>query len=181
MGRAAPTPRAFAAVNEEGVLLKRTLSVLVLLLVVGGGASARSAGGQAPARDLPTTARGFDFDRTRPNAPSEPEMWIPFHLERKLFETADSVVVSMRIYNPLKQVVAIPVLREPASTASPRLLEHVFRQPGRKSAFWDGRDLAGAVVGTGIYYAELTAGARRATLKLVVVGPGRTRSLLPWK
>lgn len=161
--------------------MRQILSVMAVLLVLGGGIGATGASAQAPARDLPMTARGFDFDRTRANAPTEPEMWIPFYLERKLFESADSVAVTLRIYNPLKQVVAIPVLREPGSTASPRLLDYVFRQPGRKSAFWDGRDLAGAAVGTGIYYAELTAGARRATLKLVVVGPGRTGSILPWK
>lgn len=160
-------------------MVRPSSPVLILILLLAAALSPAGARAQAPARDLPVTTRGFDFDRTR-TGPSTPEMWIPFHLERQLFEGRDSVLVSLRIFNPLKQVVAIPVLRDPTAGGAPRLLNLAFRQPGRLTAFWDGRNLAGATVGTGIYYAELTAGEQKTTLKLVVVAP-RRRSVLPWQ
>ena len=154
-------------------------SVLLTMLLVAGAISPPSASGQAPAeRPRFETNRGFYFDRGL-SGPVRPEMSIPFYLEEKLFENSSRVVVSLRIYNVLKQPIAIPILRDDVTGQQAEVLNLPVLQPGRKIAYWNGKDLSGATVPTGVYYCELQVGDRTATLKLVVEAP-RRRSILPW-
>ena len=155
-------------------------SVLLAMLLVAGAISPPSAAGQAPAeRPRFETNRGFSFDRGL-GGPVRPEMSIPFYLEDKLFENNGRVVVSLRIYNVLKQPIAIPVLRDEVTGRQAEVLNLAILQPGRKIAYWNGKDLTGATVATGVYYCELQVGDQTATLKLVVESP-RRRSILPWR
>lgn len=72
--------------------------------------------------------------------------------------------VSLRIFNVLVQVVAIPVLEgDPAaSLAGTRL------KCGEYRARWDGRQLDGRPATTGVYYYQLTVDGERFTRKLIV-------------
>ena len=157
-----------------------TRSVLLTMLLVAGAISPPSIQAQAPAeRPRFETNRGFYFDKGL-GGPVRPEMSIPFYLEEKRFENSSRAVVSMRIYNVLKQPIAIPILRDDVTGQQAEVLNLPILQPGRKIAYWNGKDLTGATVATGVYYCELQVGDQTATLKLVVESP-RRRSILPWR
>ena len=155
-------------------------SVLLTMLLVAGAISPPPASAQAPAeRPRLETNRGFYFDRDL-GGPVRPEMSIPFYLEDKLFENNGRVVVSLRIFNILKQAIAIPVLRDEVTGQQAEVLNLPVLQPGRKIAYWDGKDLSGVTVATGVYYLELQVGDQTALHKQVIVSP-RRRSVLPWR
>ena len=152
-------------------------SVLLTMLLVAGAISPPPASAQAPAeRPRFETNRGFYFDRGL-GGPVRPEMSIPFYLEDKLFENNGRVVVSLRIYNILKQAIAIPVLRDEVTGQQAGVLNLPILQPGRKIAYWNGKDLSGMTVPTGVYFFELQVGDQTATHRLVVESP-RRRSIL---
>ena len=50
-----------------------------------------------------------------------------------------------------------------------RMLEDGFRDAGLQQAVWDGRDDAGRVVGSGVYFARLTALGEVRTGKMVLL------------
>ena len=89
-----------------------------------------------------------------PNYPNpfNPETWIPYHLAR-------SAHVSILIHNILGQPV--------------RRLEIGRRHAGRyiersQAAYWDGRNNAGELVTSGIYFYSIEAGEYSATQKMVI-------------
>ena len=89
-----------------------------------------------------------------PNYPNpfNPETWIPYHLAR-------SADVSILIHNILGQPV--------------RRLEIGRRHAGRyiersQAAYWDGRNDAGELVTSGIYFYSIEAGEYNATQKMVI-------------
>jgi len=71
------------------------------------------------------------------------------------YEISSPVSASLKIYNVSGQVVK-------SLTEGPMA-------PGRYKVVWDGRDIAGRKVSSGIYFYRLVAGAYRKTNKLVVV------------
>jgi hypothetical protein len=161
------------------VLVHGARSVLPILLLLAGSLSPpalRSQEGRPEGSIQPGQA--FHLEQNYPN-PVSSDTWIPFTLEEKLFEDSDSVVVSLRIVNILKQVVAFPVISEPEGKTRERVVNVVIRQPGRKLAYWDGKDPAGRTVPSGMYYGELTVNNRPTVRKIVVLRPGRGRSILP--
>lgn len=87
-------------------------------------------------------------------------------------------MVTIRIVNVLRQLVAIPVAMDhPKGRALP-LLNLPYTTAGRKVAYWDGKDTAGRKVPSGTYYCEMWVSGKSATLKLVV--PARPRLRIPW-
>jgi len=154
-------------------------SVLLILFLLAGSLSppilaGQEARGQSPGR----SGQGFFLEQNYPS-PVTSDTWIPFHLEDSLFERSDSVVVSLRIYNVLNQVVAIPHSADPTAETRTRLINVTFRQPGRKLAYWDGKDTAGRRVPTGVYYGQLTVNNRQTLRQIVVDAPRRRRSIIP--
>ena len=161
--------------------MQRVTTVFTLLLLLVGAMAAGNASAQAPRGRTPiASTRGFDFDREGVS-PVRPQMYIPFYLEENLFEGTDSVAVSMRIYNVLNNVVAIPILRDPMDGRQARTIDFIYYTPGKKVAYWDGKDLAGRTVTSGIFYCKLTVGGESTVVKLVVDSPVRRRSLIPWR
>jgi hypothetical protein len=154
-------------------------SVLPILLLLAGSLSPPASGAQEGRSDGPIqSGQGFHLEQNYPN-PVTSDTWIPFILEDKLFENTDSVVVSLRIVNILKQVVAFPMTGRPGSGPRERVVNLVIRGPGRTVAYWDGKDPAGRTVPSGMYYGELTVNNRPAVRKIVVLRPSRGRSILP--
>jgi hypothetical protein len=154
-------------------------SVLPILLLLAGSLSPPALHAQAGKVQIPgQSGQGFSLEQNYPN-PVSSETWIPFYLEDSLFESSDSVVVSLRIFNPLRQVVAIPVAQGQPNAAQARLINLVFRQAGRKLAYWDGKDTAGRSVPTGVYYGQLVVDGQPQTRKIVVFKASRGRSILP--
>ena len=144
-------------------LLRRIACVAAALLCLFVGAEAASAQDQQPPS---RPGVGFELEANYPN-PFNPETTIPFTLSNELFAGGESVVVTVRIFNLLSQLVAHPVaLRHPAGNVEVRQLE--YTQPGRYEAFWDGTDQSGRQVASGIYLLQLTVNGQSGTRKMIV-------------
>lgn len=130
-------------------LFRVSLVLLSMLGFVALPASAQEVGGGSSGQ------QGVELRPNYPN-PFNPETTIPFVLSEELFEDGRPVVVSIRIYNLLKQPVASPVaLRHPAGEGVP-LLNLEYTRPGEYEAFWDGRDSSGRQVASGPYWCQIT-------------------------
>lgn len=145
------------------VLLRRIACAGVVLLCLSAGADSVAA------QDPSTSSRpgvGFELGVNYPN-PFNPETTIPFMLTDELFAGGAPVVVTVRIFNLLSQLVAYPVaLSHPAGNVEVRGLE--YTSPGRYEAFWDGTDQSGRQVASGIYLLQLTVNGQSETGKMLV-------------
>jgi hypothetical protein len=153
-------------------------TVLLVLLLLAGSLSPPDA--RAQARGDPTAEQdtGFSLEQNYPN-PVNPETFIPFRLEETLFRNGDTAVVTLRVYNILRQVVAIPEALDAATGRRVRLINTAFTRPGRTIAHWDGRDAAGRRVPSGVYYYELVVNDVPVVRKMIVINESRRRGL-PW-
>lgn len=111
--------------------------------------------------------RRVQLGQNYPN-PFNPETTIPFSLPQALFEGGHRPVVSLKIYNVLAQLVAVPILQ-----GSGEPLENVrldWNGTGQYSAYWDGK-----IVGTnreapsGVYVYQLTVDGQRETNKMTII------------
>jgi hypothetical protein len=113
-------------------------------------------------------ANGFQLGQNYPN-PFNPETTIPFVLGEDLFVNG-SAVVSIRIFNILTQLVAHPIALGHPSGQGVEIDRLEYAQPGRYEAFWDGNDLQGRQVASGIYLMQLTVnGLKPLTRKMYVL------------
>ena len=156
-----------------------TRTVLLVLLLLAGSLSP-PAGDAQSARPRPAQEQEQEFilEQNYPN-PVNPETFIPFRLEESLFRNADTAVVTLRIHNILRQVVAIPEALDAATGRRVRLINTAFTRPGRTIAHWDGRDAAGRRVPSGVYYYELVVNDVPVVRKMIVINESRRRGL-PW-
>ncbi|HEX7117378.1 MAG TPA: hypothetical protein VF212_01235 [Longimicrobiales bacterium] len=147
--------------------MRRRSSVGVILLALGilsVPLYGQDAGGGAPPGDR---ERGFRLEQNYPN-PFNPSTRIPFVLDEAMFEDGRPVIVSIRIFNILQQLVAVPTaLNHPLGNGVP-VLELAYETPGRKEAFWDGRDRNGREVASGVYYLQLVVNNESVVRKMVV-------------
>jgi hypothetical protein len=126
-----------------------------------GGASTRSALGQTP---RPTIE--LQPDRT---GPFNLVATIPFKLSGELFLRGHQPVVSLRIYNVLAQLVAIPVLRKALDSLA---LSCPTQFGCAYSAYWDGFVAGtGKPAASGVYIYQLVVDGQRFTKKIVVKQP----------
>ena len=158
----------------------RAPPVLLLLLVIYGFLSPPAARAQDPGQARPAVVesdKGFRLEQNYPN-PANPETYIPFYLEEGLFQNGDTRVVSIRIVNILRQLVAIPkAVGLPRGRDVP-VNNLRYTEPGRKVAYWDGRDLRGNRVPSGVYYCEMVVDGKTDYLRFSVTQP-RRRSRFP--
>ena len=130
---------------------------LGLLLVAPNAATAQE--GQA--------SSGVSLGRNYPN-PFNPETWIPFELTQQQFDGGHRPVVSLRIYNVLAQLVAVPVLQGSGQLMANLQLE--WNGTGTFVAYWDGK-----VRGTdreaasGVYVYQLEVNGQRQTRKMTII------------
>lgn len=89
---------------------------------------------------------------------------IPFSILPEVCSRGHIPAVSLKIFNVLVQVVAIPALEgeAPGSLGGTRL------KCGSYRVLWDGRQLDGRPATTGVYYYQLTVDGERFTRKLIV-------------
>jgi hypothetical protein len=148
--------------------MRRLLCVCVTLLLTAAlprAVSAQSVPGQAQGAD---SSGGLHVGQNYPN-PFNPTTRIPFELSSDMFQRGTAVVVTIRIYNVLHQLVAIPTaLNHPAGSGVP--VDNLqYYSAGWKEAYWDGYDRTGQKVASGIYYAQVSVrGYRPLVIKMLV-------------
>jgi hypothetical protein len=118
--------------------------------------------GSAPAQERPPPR--VELHENNPN-PFFPSTTIPFVLSSELCERGHQPLVSLKIYNVLVQVVAVPVLLN----SNGERLDGLRLRCGSHEAFWDGKLLDGKnrELTQGVYYAQLTVDGERYTLKMI--------------
>jgi hypothetical protein len=95
---------------------------------------------------------------------------IPFEISQEVCGNGHQPVVSLKIYNVLVQVVAVPVLVTEAGTRDVAVepVDSLRLRCGTYRAYWDGKYLDGVrEATTGIYYYQLTVDGERFTRKMV--------------
>lgn len=109
---------------------------------------------------------GFELHQNYPN-PFSTSTRIPFTLGSTLFDDGQPAVVTMRIFNPLQQLIAYPTaLRHIDGEMPVNMLEYLT--PGQHEAFWDAHDLDGRQISAGMYYLQITVNGRRQIMKMLV-------------
>ena len=141
-----------------GVIFLALLAFTPLAVTAQGTGSDASPRGQDP---------GFELRQNYPN-PFNPTTRIPFRLDPRLFEQGQPVVVTMRIFNVLQQLVAHPTaLNHPDGNGV--LVDGLeYRTAGQHEAFWDGYDLNGRQVASGVYYLQMIVNGQRRIMKMFV-------------
>jgi hypothetical protein len=129
-----------------------------------GDALAQVAGGTPQAAELDD----FSLEPVFPN-PFAGETRISYRLGDGLFEAEQEVRVTLRVFNILHQLVAVPVALDEDGRPGERIEEMSFRRPGLYQAHWDERDLEGRTVTAGPYFVELSVGARSRVRKIMLV------------
>jgi len=127
---------------------------IVLALLAGFGTAASAQERPPPAVEL------------RENYPNPffPATTIPFVLNPELCDGGQQPLVSLKIYNVLVQVVAVPILLN----SNGERVDGLRLRCGTHEAYWDGRLMNGTRELTpGIYYAQLTVEGVRYTLKMI--------------
>ena len=123
-------------------------------LLVGVGTPVAAQANVVPPR--------VELKENYPN-PFFPTTTIPFLIAQQVCARGHQPVVSLKIYNVLVQVVAIPVLAGAAER-----LDSLRLRCGAYRAFWDGRYLDGKREATpGVYYYQLTVDGERYTRKMI--------------
>ena len=139
----------------------------IALLVAGFVLGTPEAGfSQAPAR----TAQ-VELLQNYPN-PFNPATTIPFRLSEGAFANGHRPVVSLRIYNVLAQLVAIPTIQASGEPLDGVALECREVRDGycEFSAFWDGRYLGtDREAASGVYVYQLIVDGRRSSRRMVVM------------
>jgi hypothetical protein len=139
----------------------------IALLVAGFVLGTPVAGfSQAPAR----TAQ-VELLQNYPN-PFNPATTIPFRLSEGVFANGHRPVVSLRIYNVLAQLVAIPTIQASGEPLDGIALECREVRDGycEFSAYWDGRYLGtDREAASGVYVYQLIVDGRRSSRRMVVM------------
>ena len=112
------------------------------------------------------------LEQNYPN-PFNPETRIPFTVGDfpACSEGGKQYRVSLRIYNILSQLAAVPVLQGGSgSVAGGQPLESVLLPCGQYTAYWNGNYLSTSQeVASGIYVYALEVDGRRAVKKMIVM------------
>lgn len=123
---------------------------------------------QAPA---PQQRPQVDLLQNYPN-PFNPATTIPFRLSEELFRDGRRPVVSLRIFNVLAQLVAIPSLQASGEALDNVALECRDPQNGycEFSAYWDGHYInTQREAASGVYVYQLVVNGQRASRRMIVM------------
>ena len=129
----------------------------------------KSAAGQ----DVPRGRKAGSLGQNVPN-PASPWTTIPFTVgDDSCADSSRSHVVSLRIYNILSQLVAVPKLRTvsagDSAGAVTRPVQNLRLTCGSYSASWDGMHMSsGRAVPAGTYVYELIVDGQREVKKMLV-------------
>ena len=161
--RGARLTLSYRTVSGLEVLFRRIAGIALVFACLSAGAEAAAAQATPPTRP----GVGFELEPNYPN-PFNPETTIPFTLTEELFADGAPVVVTVRIFNLLSQLVAYPVALSHPSGSGVVVRSLEYARPGRHEAFWDGTDQSGRQVASGIYLLQLTVNGQSGTRKMIV-------------
>ncbi len=131
-------------------------------LLVGGG-GAHGVFGQAIPPPL------VELKQNYPN-PFNPATTIPFSLNGDLFANGHRPKVSLKIYNVLAQLVAVPILQGTGEDLDNLELTCGTTGPCAFTAYWDGKVLkTDREAASGVYIYQLVVDGRRFTKKMIVM------------
>jgi len=124
----------------------------------------------ARAQQSPSNTQ-VELQQNYPN-PFNPSTTIPFRLSEELFQNGRRPVVSLRIFNVLAQLVAIPTLQASGQPLDNVELECPDPENGYCdfSAYWDGHYLnSTAEAASGVYVYQLTVNGQRVTRRMLIM------------
>src|SRR5579859_4389659 len=104
--------------------------------------------------------------------PFNPATTIPFTLGGNLFANGHRPRVSLKIYNVLAQLVAVPILQGSGEPLSDLELSCSTPGPGTCpfTAYWNGKVLNSDVdAASGVYIYQLTVDGHRFTKKMIIM------------
>ena len=132
------------------------------LWVAGAVGGTRQAGGQAPSPTIGSQqSRSSLFN---------PATTIPFRVSGELFLKGHRPVVSLRIYNVLAQLVAIPILRGTGKALDSLALSCPTSLGCKYNAYWDGYVAnTGKLASSGVYIYQLVIDGKPGFTKKIVV------------
>ena len=110
--------------------MKRSAWAVAVMLGLLG-----SVPGALRAQDASAAAKAT-LGRNYPN-PFNPETFIPFRLAPELFTGSQRPVVSLKIYNVLAQLVAVPIVQGSGERLDNAAL--TWNGTGEYTAYWDGK------------------------------------------
>jgi len=137
--------------------------------VLGLGLWAAGVGANSLRCQIVPTSSSVELKQNFPN-PFNPATTIPFSLSGALFANGRRPKVSLRIYNVLAQLVAIPVLKDDG-----RALDNLELSCGETGsceyfAYWDGNvPRTGQRASSGVYLYQLIVDGARYTKKMIVM------------
>ncbi len=129
------------------------------LVAAGTGIAAGQGNNPAPPVEL---------KQNYPN-PFNPATTIPFTLGGDLFANGHEPRVSLKIYNVLAQLVAVPILQGTGDPLDGRALTCSNLSGCSFTAYWDGNVATGQQAASGIYIYQLTVDGRRFTKKMIIM------------
>jgi hypothetical protein len=141
------------------------LWVVLALSALMPDSAVAQGGGQPPVR------RPGRLGQNYPN-PFNPETWIPFAVgDSACAEPSKQYRVTLRIYNSLAQVVAVPVLQGGAGgTAGGDRVESVTLPCGSFTAYWNGKILnSNRDAASGVYVYRLDVDGKFVEMKKFLV------------
>ena len=133
--------------------------------LLAGGGGVDGVLGQATPPPLVEVKQNY------PN-PFNPATTIPFTLNGDLFANGHRPKVSLKIYNVLAQLVAVPILQGTGEALADLELTCATAgsAPCAFSAYWDGNVLnTGTPAASGVYIYQLVVDGRRFTKKMIVM------------
>lgn len=141
----------------------RTPRWLWLTLLLAGVGPPLAAQQNRPPPPPPNATLG----ENTPN-PFFPATLIPFSIRPEECTDGQLPLVSLKVYNVLVQVVAVPVLQ----SGRGEVLDSIRISCGDHVALWDGRTLDGRTdPAPGVYYVQLTVDGVRYTRKMIARRP----------
>jgi hypothetical protein len=144
--------------------MKRHAWAVVGLGLLTVGVGARPVSGQQ--NPPPVTVQ---LKQNYPN-PFNPATTIPFSLGADLFNGGHRPKVSLKIYNVLAQLVAVPILQGTGESLDNVELSCATTVVCDFSAYWDGNVLrSGQQAASGIYIYQLVVDGHRFTKKMIIM------------
>jgi hypothetical protein len=157
-------------VSLENAMKHRWAAQLLVLALTAFTTTSLAAQGTKPSRD---GTSGSTLGQNYPN-PFNPETWIPFRIgmsdDGQCVAPGRQYRVSLRMYNVLAQLVAIPVLQGGGVNVSGgQRIQDVFLTCGEYTAYWDGHYLnSEREVASGVYISRLEIDGRPLLRKMIV-------------